>query len=428
MYISNKKKTVCILGAGISGLTCAYFLAKNDLFDIHIFEKNDRIGGKIYDYTHNESNISMGGILIMNWYKHTRALLEELNIQLLHDKASTYNRTFISDGKMLKKFVAPKHIPSLIKIILNLLATQHRSNNSIYEPNLDMWHLDTEKYIRNNTSNAEILELINILFCALGYPPTRYIPMELFREVLLNTVKGKRPFIQYVVRGPANMTNALYDRLLQSNVTIHTGTPVQTIDYNTRTVHIPDSSKSFDYIVSTVPAAVLGKLVTNAGGLKLPAVDYTQMYSILVRTTKKLTPISSRNEVNWDRIFFADTGTDFAPKLIVNQKTPEPIYLIYIYNASRRDLATHPDLAKLINSTLSKYFLQSAENSVELLASENWEYMMPTITKINTSILNNINGINDIHFAGDSLTFPCIETSVANGKKVAHKIISANTT
>ena len=42
-----QKKRILILGGGISGLTVAYYLAKQDLFDIHLIEKNDRSGGWI---------------------------------------------------------------------------------------------------------------------------------------------------------------------------------------------------------------------------------------------------------------------------------------------------------------------------------------------------------------------------------------------
>lgn len=37
------KKRVAIIGSGISGLTCAHYLAKQ--YDVTIFEANDYIGG-----------------------------------------------------------------------------------------------------------------------------------------------------------------------------------------------------------------------------------------------------------------------------------------------------------------------------------------------------------------------------------------------
>jgi predicted NAD/FAD-binding protein len=44
--MSNGKRRVCIVGAGISGLGAAWSLAQHpDKFDFEIFEKNDRIGG-----------------------------------------------------------------------------------------------------------------------------------------------------------------------------------------------------------------------------------------------------------------------------------------------------------------------------------------------------------------------------------------------
>ena len=37
------KERIAVIGSGISGISSAYFLSKN--FDVHLFEKEDRLGG-----------------------------------------------------------------------------------------------------------------------------------------------------------------------------------------------------------------------------------------------------------------------------------------------------------------------------------------------------------------------------------------------
>ena len=55
-----------ILGAGISGCACAYFL--NQLFkesaEIVVFEKSDRAGGRLLTYEHNGRNYEIGGSIL----------------------------------------------------------------------------------------------------------------------------------------------------------------------------------------------------------------------------------------------------------------------------------------------------------------------------------------------------------------------------
>ena len=43
---SLEKIRVNIVGAGFGGLSVAHILSKNPHFDIHIYEKSDRIGGQ----------------------------------------------------------------------------------------------------------------------------------------------------------------------------------------------------------------------------------------------------------------------------------------------------------------------------------------------------------------------------------------------
>ncbi len=75
---------IAIIGSGISGLTCAYYLNKH--YDIHLYEANDYIGGHTAT---KEVNTASGqykvdtGFIVFNdrTYPHFRRLLSELGIQ-----------------------------------------------------------------------------------------------------------------------------------------------------------------------------------------------------------------------------------------------------------------------------------------------------------------------------------------------------------
>ncbi len=78
------KKSLAIIGSGISGLTAAYKL--NRFCDITVFEKSDRIGGHTatvdFDLDGLSYSIDTGFIVFNDWtYPHFIRLLEEIGVQ-----------------------------------------------------------------------------------------------------------------------------------------------------------------------------------------------------------------------------------------------------------------------------------------------------------------------------------------------------------
>jgi len=87
MLSNSLKHSICIIGAGMSGLTTAYYLSKNPNFSIKVFEKNSNIGGRcvsdsyfnlIYDY----------GANFFNYSDASNAQLKENIINLIENELS----------------------------------------------------------------------------------------------------------------------------------------------------------------------------------------------------------------------------------------------------------------------------------------------------------------------------------------------------
>ena len=77
-----------IVGAGISGLYCAYALHKNfGISNITIIEKNERLGGRIMTkYLSNDLFIEMGAGGIINVQTNVNKLVKELGIEVKYQK------------------------------------------------------------------------------------------------------------------------------------------------------------------------------------------------------------------------------------------------------------------------------------------------------------------------------------------------------
>jgi hypothetical protein len=84
----NNIETI-IIGAGMAGL---YYTYKYKLTDYLILEKNDRIGGRVYNIQWNNTQISLGGGIIKEDNNNTLALIKELELESnLVNFTSTYH-------------------------------------------------------------------------------------------------------------------------------------------------------------------------------------------------------------------------------------------------------------------------------------------------------------------------------------------------
>jgi len=80
----NKRRKIAVIGAGISGLSCAYYLSRKH--DVTVFESADEIGGhtatKIVDDANGPLAVDTGFIVYNDWtYPNFIKLMQELDVQ-----------------------------------------------------------------------------------------------------------------------------------------------------------------------------------------------------------------------------------------------------------------------------------------------------------------------------------------------------------
>jgi len=80
--MKKNESDIVIIGAGLTGLTLAYYLKSKNL-SVQLIEARNRIGGRIYTVrTKNSPPIELGATWIGKQHTHLLELLKELNIEL----------------------------------------------------------------------------------------------------------------------------------------------------------------------------------------------------------------------------------------------------------------------------------------------------------------------------------------------------------
>ena len=162
----DKKSRVAIVGSGISGLVCAYFLNKDH--DIKLYEKNDYIGGhsNTVDVNYEGKKIAVDtGFIVFNHqtYPNLKAFFELLNVD--YEPSNMSFAVKIGDSKieyagtnLNAVFAQRKNIlnPRFIKMLLDILRFNKLAQNLLnqeFNPDYSMMNflqdLKVGKYFRD---------------------------------------------------------------------------------------------------------------------------------------------------------------------------------------------------------------------------------------------------------------------------------------
>ncbi|GEM_PF-694456 len=106
-----KGKRIAVVGAGISGLTCAYELQKAGN-DVTVFESSDRVGGRMGTRMKDGFYFDTGTNFFIGEYSHTKALCEELGIGERWQRMAKAKHGLFRNGKIHWLSLDPKNFLS----------------------------------------------------------------------------------------------------------------------------------------------------------------------------------------------------------------------------------------------------------------------------------------------------------------------------
>lgn len=104
-----------IIGAGLAGLTCAWYLKKNNIQDISLFESSNEAGGKLHTTRMNGFLLDRGFQVLLPAYPETKRVLDYKKLELqAFDKGSL----IIKNNKKIPFYDPENGLASLVQTVV----------------------------------------------------------------------------------------------------------------------------------------------------------------------------------------------------------------------------------------------------------------------------------------------------------------------
>jgi monoamine oxidase len=167
-------KDVIIIGGGLSGLTAAYFLKKND-FTVQVLEANNYLGGRIKTViTDSNMALEMGATWVFN-DPNLRDLISELSLSLypqfssgkaFYEVSETQKPQIFDANQMTGGQTYHKVVGGTSQVITSLANYVGLENIELNEVVSEIE--DKEKYVKVTTKERKIFEARNVI---ISLPP-----------------------------------------------------------------------------------------------------------------------------------------------------------------------------------------------------------------------------------------------------------------
>lgn len=257
-----QKKQIIILGAGISGLSLAYFLSKRGDCDIRVFEKKERAGGWI------RSDMSKGFLFeegprtfLFSKCVELRALATELGLEkelvFSHDKGK--GRYLWMEGKLRK-------VPIWTGAFVKSLLKEWRVHS--VEGDESIWDFACRRF------NPKVaMHFFDPMVTGIYAGDMRKLSIEAcfptlkkwektwgsITKGLWKMKKSKGPFLFSFARGVQSFLDELEKK---SRAEFHYGEEITGVEFKGNRVVVTGKEKyEADYLFSALPSHVAGKLL-----------------------------------------------------------------------------------------------------------------------------------------------------------------------
>ena len=306
MTMNKKRKQVAIVGAGISGLCCAYWLDK-DGFDVHVYEKDNRVGGSIITEKEEGYLIDLGPNSALETSDTLRELIRELGLedQKVYGNEASNNRYVVRDGKLHPIPMSP---PKFLKTKLFSTSAKLRLLKEPFIKPTDGNDISLADFVRYRLGGEFLDYAINPFVAGVyaGDPenlstqaafPKLYALEQKYGSFIKGTIKGAR---ERKKRGEVSKDRAkLFSFIdgmqifpdtiaakLDGKITLNAQVEVLNKSNGGLAVEIASNGKkdikNFDLVLLSTPADGLSKILSNLASKEAGRIEKTEYPPVAV--------------------------------------------------------------------------------------------------------------------------------------------------
>ncbi|WP_373541933.1 flavin monoamine oxidase family protein [Chamaesiphon sp.] len=311
---------VLIVGAGIAGLTAAYYLTKSGV-PVRIIEASNRAGGRMLSQTKalgTESTIELGGEFIDSAHKNIRKLAQELSLVEVDlfaiDRELTKDVWFFKNRLVTERELITAFIPLVKQIDRDVKAIGEVNYKSKNRRAIQLDRLSIKTYLDRYCLDPILRRFIEVAY-------TNEYGLEVDRQSSINLLLliGKEPDKieifgesdqRYQIRGGnQQIVDRLADKLSDR---IETNTQLESIRSSNNRYRVSlrqggvSQEYKFDRVILALPFSVLRQIDI---GVRLPAVKQAAVKELGYGTNTKL--ITSYSDKVW-RNKYKSNGESFS--------------------------------------------------------------------------------------------------------------------
>jgi protoporphyrinogen/coproporphyrinogen III oxidase len=423
-----KKKKIAVIGAGISGLTCAYELQKAG-HDVEVFEKDSLVGGRMSTRTKEDLPFDIGADHLGGVYRSIESYCKELGVPWVPMIAPKY--AIRRSGKLYPAYKVVKMLDQFRLAVygkrlkketdfFNLSTTVDEDSENVYDYSKRVLGKDSANYLAEG--------LIN------GYQFHR--ASEVSRGVFtafVRTIKFDKWTLHKTQGGMIALSQAMADKL-----TVHLSMPVleviQSKEGGKNVLIFKDQErKEFDLVVISSTANITRTILkdqTIQQDHLLNQVEYSKTISLAYKLDASLLPDVTNVFTPWVESQTIASWTNQKMKgeeFIKDGKTLICAWLHEDYAKKIMHLSEEEIFSQCAEELVGICSFLSSSDQIEAYDLQKWSHAMPKhlpgfVTEV-AEFLKSGQGDNNIYLCGDYLNSPWTEGSVRCGQRVATRII-----